>query len=576
MTTSAGDRTYPAPPRSAPRRAGLLTHLSQPGFTLALVMLWVALSPSLLPRAWWMTAVAVGVSVFLGYAVGSLGGRLAGWLARRMDLVISVNARSDRIVRWLWDITLILVSVMVWLWSVRRQQETAALVGLTSGGHASMAVGVLAGIVLAVLLVLLVRGLILLWQGTRSLARRFLPRIVAPVVATLLLVAAVVWISEGLVYRRFMDEALGAAARLNAETPAGRVQPTESGRSGSPQSHEAWESLGRDGQAMVADGPRAADIEAVSGQEALEPIRLYAGRADNESLEETVEAVLGEISRTDALERSVVHVATSTGTGYVQEWSVSALEHLTGGDVATVSMQYSYFSSALAYLSERRTPPEAGRQLFEAVEREILALPEQDRPMLVVSGESLGSYGSQGAFDSPEDLLSRVDGAVWTGTPRFTPLWSGLTDSRRPGSPEIAPVIDNGRHIRFVTRPQELVADFYGAPYVEWEEPRIVYAQHASDPIVWWQPSLVHEEPDWMRERVGRDVSPSLRWVPWVSFWQIGVDMPLSVSTPGGHGHHYFEELVPYWAAVLGQDLTDEDRLGRIQEAVRDSFRPRG
>ena len=73
---------------------------------------------------------------------------------------------------------------------------------------------------------------------------------------------------------------------------------------------------------------------------------------------------MAEIDRTGALDRSVVHVTTSTGTGYVQEWSVSSLEYLTGGDVATVSMQYSFFSSALAYVTDRETPPEAGRALF--------------------------------------------------------------------------------------------------------------------------------------------------------------------------------------------------------------------
>lgn len=568
-------RIYPRDRVVRPRRERLLQHLSQSGLTLGLAMLWVALSPSLLPRTWWMTAVAVGVSVFLGYVAGSLLGRLLALVARLMDLQVSVNARSDRVLRVGWDAVLILVSVWVWWWSVREQAANAALVGLESGGNAAMAVGVLAGLGLAVLLVLLVRGLVLAWRGMSHVARRIMPRILAWVVATAVLAGLVVWVSEGVVYRRVMNAALGSAAQLNAQTPEGRERPTEPERSGSPASHQSWESLGRDGQAMVADGPRAADIEAVTGEPALEPIRLYAGVQDNDALEETVEAVLGEMERTGALDRSVLHVATSTGTGYVQEWSLSSLEHLTGGDVATVSMQYSYFSSALAYVSDRRTPVEAGRLLFDAVHARVQELPEAERPMLVVSGESLGAYGGQGAFGSVDDMLGKVDGALWSGTPRFTPLWKELTAARRPGSPEIAPVVDNGRHVRFVTRPEELVADFYGGPYVDWEEPRVVYAQHASDPIVWWQPQMLWSEPAWMRERVGRDVPDALRWVPWVSFWQIGVDMPLSVATPGGHGHQYFTEMVPYWVAVLGQDLGDRERIAAVQEAVEAGFRPR-
>ena len=280
------------------------------------------------------------------------------------------------------------------------------------------------------------------------------------------------------------------------------------------------------------------------------------------------------MDRTHAWGRDVLHVTTSTGTGFVQGWSVGAVEYLTGGDVATVSLQDSSFPSALADVSDRTTPPRAGRALFDAVRERWSGLPEDSRPRLVVSGKSLGSYGGQGAFESPEDLLAEVDGAVWTGTPRFTPLWSTLTDGRRPGSPEIAPVVDNGRHIRFVTRPEELEHDYDGGPYVDWEELRVVYAQHASDPIVWWGPAMLLHEPDWMREHVGRDVSPDLGWAPWASFWQVGMDMPMSVTADGGHGHQYFEEVVPYWAAVLGQEWTGE-RIEAIQRAVREDYRPR-
>ncbi|MGD8150274.1 alpha/beta hydrolase [Ornithinimicrobium sp. Y1694] len=566
---------YPLPKRSRSRRERFFQHVSQPGFTIGLVMLWVALSPSLLPRTWWMHAVAVGLSVFVGYVVGELVGRLASWAARAIGLEIRVSARAGWGLRWVWDVLLILVSIAVWWWSVRQQRANADLVGLESGGNASMAVGVLAGLGLAILLLALVRGVILLWRGMRHLARRLLPQVVASVLATVLLVVGLVWVTNGVIYRRAMESALGSAAQLNAQVPAGREQPMEPERSGSPQSHQPWETLGRDGMAMVADGPRAADIERVTGLSAIEPIRLYAGKQDNESVEEAAEAVLAEMARTDAFDRSVVHVTTATGTGFVQGWSVASVEYLTRGDVATVSMQYSYFSSALAYATDRTTPVQAGKALFDAVYAEWSALPEDDRPMLVVSGESLGSYGGQGAFDSLDEMLSKVDGAVWSGTPRFTPLWSELTEDRRAGSPEIAPVVDNGRHVRFVTRPEELNHDVYGAPYVAWETPRVVYAQHASDPIVWWEPEMLWAEPDWMRERAGRDVPGALRWIPWVSFWQFGVDMPLSVSTPGGHGHHYFEEMTPYWAAVLGQDPTDTDRLRPIQAALTADFRPR-
>lgn len=562
---------YPVP--RGDRSRSLLRRLSVPGLTFGLVMLWIALSPSLLPRAWWMTAVNVGVSLAFGYVVGDLLGRLVGWFARRTDLVLRINARSDWGLRTGWQLLLVVVSAGVWAYGVRQQQVIADLIGVPSGGHLSQLLGLLAGMVIFAVLLLAGRAVVQLWRGVRHLVRPVIPHVVVPVVAAALVLGALWLVSDQVIYRRGMNWALGNAQQLNAQPPEGREVPTEPERSGGPGSFEAWESLGRDGQAFVADGPRAADIEAATGEAAREPVRVYAGKEEHDGVEEAADAAAAELVRAGGLDRSVVLVSTSTGTGFVQEWSVQALEFLTAGDVATVSVQYSYFPSALAYLSDRTTPPEAGRALFDRVEALVLALPEDERPLLLVSGESLGSFGGQGAFDSADDMLARVDGAVWTGTPRFSPLWSSLTEQRREGSPEIAPVVDNGRHVRFATRPEELVHDFYGGPYVEWEEPRIVYGQHASDPIIWWSPALLWAEPDWLREQVGRDLSPALDWAAWVTFWQLATDMPLSVEVPPGHGHEYKDEMVPLWAGVLGMDPTAD--YSHIVDGIEEILIPR-
>lgn len=564
--------TYPVSPDRRSDR--LLRHLSVPGLTFGLVMLWVALTPSLLPRAWWMTAANVGVSVAYGYVVGDLVGRVGSWAARRAGLRVTLSARADWLVRTVWLGLLTVVSIGFWVFGVRQQQLVAELVGVPRGDRLSQVVGVAAGLVLFVLLLLVGRALLTAWRGVRHLVRPVVPRVVAGVVAAVVLALVVMVVTEQVVYRRLANWLLGSAQQLNASEPPGRVRPTIPERSGSPGSAESWETLGRDGQAFVADGPRAADIERVTGRPALEPIRVYAGKEAHDDVEDAARAATAELVRAGGLDRSSVLVTTTTGTGFVQEWSIEAVEFLTGGDIATVSLQYSYLDSALAYVSDRTSPPLAGRALLEAVEAELDRLPEEDRPRLLVSGESLGSFGGQGAFSSVEDMLARVDGAVWTGTPRFTPLWSSLTESRRQGSPEIAPVIDNGRHVRFATHPEELVHDFYGGPFVEWEEPRVVYGQHASDPIVWWAPELLWEEPDWLREQVGRDVSPALGWSRFVTFWQLASDMPLSVDVPPGHGHEYKDEMVPLWAGVLGMDPLGD--YSEIVAAIDDLVIPRG
>lgn len=536
------------------------------GLTVALLMGWVALSPSLLPRTWWMTAANVGLSTAFGYAVGLV----IGWLARRVASLIGLRVRVDpRAAAWLWRAwytVLALATLLAWSLGLNEQGRIARLLQVDYGGWLPQLVGILAGCLLFLVLILLSRAMRRFWRWVRGLFSPRLPRVVVAVLTAGTVGLVVLFVSNQVLYRQAMEIALSTSLARNAELLPGATEPPEPERSGGPESPESWDTLGSQGQLFASAGPRAADIERVTGESALEPIRVYAGKRDDRGVRETADAVVDELHRTGAFDREVLLVFTSTGTGWVSEWSVQALEYLTGGDLATASMQYSYFPSGLAYVTDRTTPAAAGQDLFEAVYAEWSALPEDSRPRLFVSGESLGSFGGQAAFDGAEDMLERVDGAVWSGTPRFSPLWTELTDRRRHGSPEIAPVVDNGRNIRFVSRPEELVRDYYGGPYDTWQQPRVVYVQHASDPVVWWSPDLMWTEPDWLREAVGRDVTPTMWWAPWATFWQVASDMPISAEPPGGHGHNYHTEMVPVWAAVLGLD--PEEDYSAIQDAL--------
>ena len=137
-------------------------------------------------------------------------------------------------------------------------------------------------------------------------------------------------------------------------------------------------------------------------------------------------------------------------------------------------------------------------------------------------------------FESFEDVLARVDGALWVGTPAFTPMHAALTAARHKGSPEVAPVVHNARRVRFVNEPSDLRTDLYGRELGPWGFPRVVYAQHPSDPVVWWTNKLIWTQPDWLRERAGRDVSLNVEFT-------------------------YHEELIPLWRGILGFDrLFDE------------------
>lgn len=527
--------------------------LSRSGLLFGTAYFLISISPSLLPRTWYYQGVVSGLCAAAGYGFGVV----LGWATRRLARLARLHVYlSDEAGRWLRVAVPLLLSVAVLavtVTNVRSQARTAAVVHLEPLRPVDWlgALGLAAAI--AVGLLLLVRGLRVTTRRLAEAAGHVLPKTIASAVAVVVVVTGAAWISDSVVFRRGMQALAGIAAQVNSHS-SGRPAPVSPLLSGGPGSLVTFDSLGYQGQLFVTSAPAAAEITSATGKPALDPIRVYAGRPDRVSVDDVAATVVAELIRTHAFERQVLAVITTTGTGWVDDYSTQAIEYLAGGDSAVAAMQYGYLPSAMAILTDRQTPREAGRALFDAVYAQWLRLPADDRPRLVVGGESLGAYGGQAAFDDADDMLRRAQGGVWVGTPSFTEIHASLTQRRYPGSPEIAPVVDDGRHVRFATSGSQLTSDYYGRPYGRWDFPRFVYAQHPSDPVVWWNPSLLGAQPDWLREPRGHDVNPDVTWLPFATFWQLTTDMAVGHDPPDGYGHRYGVELVPAWAAVLGGD----------------------
>ncbi len=563
------------------QRSAIARPLSTGGFLGASAASWIATSPSLLPRTWWMWGANIALSQTYGYAAGVLASSLTRRTASALGARLGIDDKHRRRARLLGAAALAGISAYSWTRGVLRQREISRLVQQEPKNLSTAVVGAGAGVAFSLSALVVVRSVVATGQLYRALLAPYLPPRAVQVASLLLTAATVAVVAERLVRGQMLERAIERAEAANRLIAPDMAPPSSPLRSGSAASVEDWAGLGAPGRKIVAGGASAEAIAEATGEPAMEPIRVYAGKSTARSLEQSVQVVLTELDRTGAWERDVLVLFTGTGTGWLQEWSLSAIEFLTGGNCATASLQYSVYTSALSYVLDRQSPQRAGRLLLEAVEERLASLPPEQRPRLFVAGESLGSFGGQAAFTNLDDMLARVDGAVWTGTPGFTPLWQELAARRRPGSPAIAPILENGRRIRVVTRLADLERNYWGGLYEPWGKRRVVYAQHPSDPVAWWQPSVLWEEPDWLRERAGHDVSPAIRWFPWITFWQLAADMPLSTTMPGGHGHSYHAEMVPMWAAVLGQDPADGDRaaydrrLTRIIEAIRrDAIRP--
>ena len=541
------DTAAPAPQRlepreeSPPRKAWWLRRYTFTGTAVALVFIWFSLTPSLLPRGPLFQGLVSGAAGATGYALGVF----AVWLVRFMQS----KDTSPPAPRQAW-IALVVIGVIgqilmivyfhVW------QDEVRDLNGVARLGfwdHPLTAVLSIVTLFVLVEIGQLIRKLVLFLM--RQL-EKFAPPRVSAVVVVLLLLALTIALINGVVVRVAMDTINKTFAAVNDETDPEFPAPTTPLRSGGPQSLASWESLGHQGRVFVSAGPTVEELSEFNGRPAVEPIRAYAGLHSADGIKATAALAARELQRTGGLTRAVVAVATTTGTGWINEAEASALEYMYNGDTAIVSMQYSFLPSWLSFLVDKENARQAGQALFEAVDALIREMPEAERPRLVVFGESLGSFGGEAPFLALNNLVARTDGALFSGPTFNNTIWTQLTHNRDPGSPMWLPIYDKGENVRFAARSEDLAR-----PDDPWGAPRVVYLQHASDPIAWFNPDLVFAEPDWLKEPRGYDVSGRMQWIPIVTFLQVSADMAVAVDVPDGHGHVYVKDVANAWAAIL-------------------------
>ncbi len=530
------------------------------GVIAALAMYAVSVAPSLMARSWAWHAVASGVLVSCGYVAGVVIQNVGA----RVIAMTGLTIRASEPVEIGFRVCIAALFAIWWLYAViqsyRRARVAARLVNMPGETFGEYLLGTVGTVVIAWCLILIVGAMNRVGRMLIGALGGYMPHPAAVVVGVVILAVIVFFLTSNVILRGGIGFFRHRAEQMNTRTARGIFKPFVPERSASPASPVTWESVGGQGRVFLGRGPSRLDIAQVCGGEAMEPIRVYSGMpTGGAGIEQAAATVVAELRRTGAFDRAVILIAASTGSGWVDEWQVQPLEFLTRGNCATASLQYSYVPSALNWLTGLEPAQEASAALFRAVRAELDTMDEADRPALFVCGESLGAFASQSVFSSVEEALSQVDGALWVGTPAFTPMHAELTSARHKGSPEVAPVVYNGRRVRFVNEPSDLRTDLYGRELGPWGFPRFVYAQHASDPVVWWNRKLLWTQPDWLRERAGRDVSPFVEFTRFVTFIQVLADLPVAGTAPGGHGHTYNEELIPLWRAILGFDrLFDE------------------
>lgn len=509
-----------------------MRRLSITGVVAAASSWMFAWLPSLLPSGSVLHGVALGVSAAVGYALGVVLATLIKAVrgGARAQAASEAPGRSRAWMAAASGIVLLALASGAWL-----SQGLAAQAELIGAPEYSVAwvVASAVGLVVFTALLLIARGVRLAAQRIgRSLPQQWTPAAKGGVSALVTVAMMGLLVIVSLVGLRLVFD------RIDAST-ADQVAPTSPTRSGSPASLVTFDSLGRQGRDFVTQGVRP------------DSIRTYAGLESAASPAERAELAVADMLRAGGAQAPVWIGITTTGNGFVDPAAADAAEEATEGRAALVAMQYSTLPSWLSFLVDQGSAKEAGTSLYLALSEAREQLPLDQRPRLILYGESLGAFGSAAPFTgmSSDEITQRIDGALWVGPPAATQPVADWTSSGLP--PVWQPVIDDGRQVRYAASSSAAQSPPGGGP---WLNPRILVLQNPTDPVVWFAPSLAWTPAPWLAHPRGPGVQAGTRWLPILLFLQVALDLPQAVDMPSGYGHDYTNSLLPAWQQVLTEE----------------------
>ncbi len=549
-----------------PRRRFVRRPPGLAGLLVAPIGYAAALTPSLLPHTLMFLLVLTTLGTLTGYAIGST----AGWALRLIPAVAGL--------RWPTWLTVTALAV-VWLpalaftpIAVAWQGEQQSALDMPAPLPSTVTV-VIATAIISTVLLILGRSLRLATAKLADLIgripplARWLAGAVSPrgPVATLRLGVAVVLVAAGFGLAQFGLSRLVAmydAANADVTTAA----PADLGsNSGSPDSLTPWATLGAQGRAYVANTVSPTAISAITDRPAQTPVRVYVGMQQGNTPQARTDLAIRELDRVGAWDRKYLVVFGVTCTGWVDPNAINALEAVTDGDVTTVAVQYSAVPSWIGFVIDPQTTIEQNANTIDGVVAAWRAKPADQRPELILFGQSLGAMGTQGAWTpttTPEQVTADFPHVIWIGPPAASVLWSAWQDTRS-GGPAWRPVVGDGTITRVLVSATDPAATTRKDP------PTIVIVAHANDPVVYWSPRIALSKPDWLEPPLGPGVMPQMRWFPIITFLQTGMDL-ISGGEPPEVGHNYSANMAG--AIVLAVDPQDwtPARTAALQAALPD------
>lgn len=234
---------------------------------VATVFFWFSLTPSLVPRPWFLQGLIGGINAAIGYALGVT----LSWLFRLL-----VARRPSQAVRaHAWQAYFLISPVCaVWLISesAHLQRQLRALQGLPPSLTWHTPMIALITVALWAVLLLLARAVRLGASRLIRLLGRLLPRPAAVGLGLLLSSLAVLFCVQDLVFERgVVDVADRISKATDGGTKEGVTPPTSRLVSGGPGSYIRWRDLGFQGRNFAGSVLTSEEITDWTGRDAVDP-----------------------------------------------------------------------------------------------------------------------------------------------------------------------------------------------------------------------------------------------------------------------------------------------------------------
>lgn len=303
----------------------------------------------------------------------------------------------------------------------------------------------------------------------------------------------------------------------------------------------------------------------------MRPIRAYASLKSADTVEERVDLVMRELERQGAFSRAHIFLGAPTGGGHINPVAMELVERMAKGDVASVGIQYGTLPSVLS-IGKVDDARDMLQLLMERIRDRIRREhPDGGGPKVLLYGESLGGWASQGVLDGAAERAERagqpadplrlmgIDTAVWIGIPGFSRF---RRDRLGPGGMQA----------------MSSIAELDKLPVAARAQARAWELSHFDDPVHRADFATIWRRPTWLPADGSnpKGVDPSERWRPLLTFIDTAVMTFRSANKEvigqfTDHGHDYRKELPALLREAFGFTHVTDAELARITEQVRQS-----